>query len=223
MIATLPIGVVPPVSYEENYDAIAQTHLGSLRSGKGNPWMLADDITLFAKVSSKLVKKYTPKGGKVLDAGCGPAELELELDCKRFQVTGLDISADYIAYAKERVPGAHFQQGLLERIPFESKSFDTVVCVDVLEHVLYLDDVVRELLRVLKPGGHVIVRVPVEDSVGAYIVPNPFWFVHMRRFDEPELVLLFTRAYGCEVLEVSLCPRANNQLPNEIHCVARKP
>lgn len=218
----MTVGAVPPVSYEQNYQEIAQVHLGSLREGRGNPWMDAEDITLFARRTADLVETYTEPGGAVLDAGCGPGELELELNTERFKVTGLDLSADYLAFAQERVSGVEWVQGEIERMPFRRR-FDTVVCADVLEHVLHLDDCVRQLLRVLKPGGHLIVRVPIESSLSPYISGNPFWFVHMRRFAGEELLLLFTRGFGCEVLQVTLCPRASGQPPSEVFCVARKP
>lgn len=216
-------GMVPPVSYQENYDQIAQTHLGSVRIGQGNPWMSAVDLAHFARATSALIEKYTPEGGKVLDAGCGIGELERELDCERWRVTGVDISSDYIEHDRQQNDQVQWVQCVIEHMPFPDGCFDTVVAVDVLEHVLHLDDAIRELLRVLKPGGYIIVRVPLEETIGGYVYPNPFWYVHMRRFEEAELLLLFTRAFGCEVLEMPLCPRFHGDPPPDIHCVARKP
>lgn len=215
-------GMAPPVTYRENYDQIAQTHLGSVRAGQGNPWMSAADLEHFSRETASLIERYTAEGGAVLDAGCGIGELERVLDCDRFDVTGIDISADYIAHNREQNRRVTWEVGEIERMPYIDECFDTVVAVDVLEHVLHLDDAIRELLRVLKPDGHVIVRVPLEDSVGGYLYPNPFWYVHMRRFEEAELLLMFTRAFGCEVLETPLCPRVDGSPPPDIHCVARK-
>lgn len=216
-------GQAPPLSYEENYDIIAQTHLESLRGGNGNPWMDADDIAHFAKETVALVERFTDDGEKVLDAGCGPGELELYLDSERFKVTGLDLSADYLGYAKERTPDVRYVQGNIEQLPFEDESFDTAVACDVLEHVLHLDDTIREMLRVLRRGGHLILRVPVEEAIGQYLYANPYYYVHLRRFDKADLVLMFTRSWGCEVILIRPCPRVQGAEPHELHCVVRKP
>ena len=211
------------ISYQENYDWIADVHLQSVKSGQGNPWMPADVIEAFHRATIVLIERYTGGSGRVLDAGCGIGELCQRMDSERFDLVGIDISSAYLRHARERSPGVRFVHGKLEKLPFPAASFDMVVATDVLEHVLHLDDVLRELLRVLKPGGHLIARVPVEPSIGGYLTPNPFPFVHVRRFDEADLVLLFTRCFACEVLETPLVYRPDGSPPPEIHAVVRKP
>lgn len=112
-------------------------------------------------------------------------------------------SGDGSPFALKNIPEAEFVMGKIEQMPFEDASFDTVVTTDVLEHVLHLDDTIRELLRVLKPGGHLIARVPIEQSLDPYLDPDyPYYYVHVRRFDEADLTLLFTRCFDCEVIKL---------------------
>jgi ubiquinone/menaquinone biosynthesis C-methylase UbiE len=131
------------------------------------------------------------------------------------------LSADYLEVASERVPAAAFHQGRIEQMPFKDASFDTVVTTDVLEHVLHLDDALRELLRVLKPGGKLIVRAPIEPSLAPYLEPDYLYrYVHVRRFDEPDLILLFTRCFDCEIIETR---RVTFDPFVDINVVVRKP
>ncbi|MDU8910613.1 bifunctional 2-polyprenyl-6-hydroxyphenol methylase/3-demethylubiquinol 3-O-methyltransferase UbiG [Aestuariicoccus sp. MJ-SS9] len=96
-------------------------------------------------------------GKRVLDLGCAGGFMAEALAARGAQVTGIDPAADAIAAAR-----AHAAQGGLkiaydvgvgEELPYDNSSFDAVVCVDVLEHVRDLDQVMAEVARVLKPGG----------------------------------------------------------------------
>jgi SAM-dependent methyltransferase len=89
--------------------------------------------------------------GKVLNAGCGDRDLGPWL-------AGLGISEVTSYDIASSLPGAVI--GPLESTPFEDRSFDTVLCNAVLEHVEHVDRVVAELVRVLRPGGHAVIAIP---------------------------------------------------------------
>lgn len=98
---------------------------------------------------------------RVLDAGCRDArhviELRRRFDC---EVVGVDLAPTNVARAVERVRGidrAAIVQGMVERLPFDSASFDLVWCRDVLIHVEDLESTFAEFRRVLRPGGHAVV------------------------------------------------------------------
>lgn len=96
-------------------------------------------------------------GQTVLDLGCGGGFMAEVLARRDAQVIGVDPSAPTIAAARDHADSTRlsidYRQGVGEALPIESASVDVVVCVDVLEHVEDLDQVVREVRRVLKPEG----------------------------------------------------------------------
>jgi len=70
----------------------------------------------------------------ILDVGCGPgADYQVLKDCK-IQYTGIDITPQVIEYCKQTFPEGDFRVGDIFKLPFPDKSFDIVLCRDVLEH-----------------------------------------------------------------------------------------
>jgi len=89
--------------------------------------------------------------GRTLNAGCGYRDISETL--KNFgsvEVVNYDIAPD--------IPGA--VTGPLEKMPFAAEEFDTVLCNAVLEHVQAPAPVMREMARVLQPGGYMVVAIP---------------------------------------------------------------
>lgn len=96
-------------------------------------------------------------GLRVLDVGCGGG-FSCEFLAKRGAiVSGIDQSPNCINNAQRHAVLSQldidYQQGHAESLPYSDESFDSVVCVDVLEHVDDLRKTVLEIERVLKPGG----------------------------------------------------------------------
>jgi 2-polyprenyl-6-hydroxyphenyl methylase/3-demethylubiquinone-9 3-methyltransferase len=96
-------------------------------------------------------------GKAILDVGCGGGFLAEEFARDGFRVTGIDPSAKSVATAHKHAAesGLHirYEVGRGEKMPFPDGSFDLVACCDVLEHVDDLEKVIREVSRLLKPGG----------------------------------------------------------------------
>jgi SAM-dependent methyltransferase len=91
--------------------------------------------------------------GKLLDVGCGSKPYKNIFSVDSY--TGLDIES---VAARERGIADHFYDG--ENFPFKSDIFDSVLCNQVLEHVFNPDQFLREIHRVLKPGGKLLLTVP---------------------------------------------------------------
>lgn len=105
-----------------------------------------------------------PVGGdQVLDLGCGNGLLTLELARAvgpEGHVTGLDPSEDMRALAFSRCSdhqNVTIRDGAAERLPFEDASFDKAVSIQVFEYLSDLPGVCAEVLRVLRPGGRLVV------------------------------------------------------------------
>ena len=96
--------------------------------------------------------------GRVLDIGCGPGHF-LEM-CRRagWQPVGVELSAQ--ACAAARAQGLDVAQGSLQQAAFADGEFDVVTLWNVLDHMTQPLDEMREVHRILKPGGLVLVRVP---------------------------------------------------------------
>ena len=97
------------------------------------------------------------QGRNVLDLGCAGGFMAEALALRGANVTGIDPAADAIdaarAHARESGLRIGYDVGVGEALPYESASFDAVVCVDVLEHVADLAKVLSEVVRTLRPGG----------------------------------------------------------------------
>lgn len=96
-------------------------------------------------------------GKTVLDLGCAGGFMAEALEEKAALVTGIDPAAEAIkaaqAHAAQGNKTIRYDVGVGEALPYEAASFDAVICVDVLEHVQNVGQVLREVARVLKPGG----------------------------------------------------------------------
>lgn len=95
------------------------------------------------------------QGKSVLDLGCAGGFMAEALDDRGARVTGIDPAGDAIAAARAHAADRQIEYhvGVGEALPYPDASFDAAVCVDVLEHVRDLGQVVCEIARVLKPGG----------------------------------------------------------------------
>lgn len=93
----------------------------------------------------------------VLDLGCAGGFMAEALAARGAQVTGIDPATDAIEAARThaRTGGLQiaYEVGVGEALPYDTSSFDAVVCVDVLEHVTDLHKVLSEVFRTLRPGG----------------------------------------------------------------------
>lgn len=110
-------------------------------------------------------------GCRVLDVGCGTGRhISAVHRFKQVTVIGTDISYEDLLEAKKRLT---YQDGLGEgfgsyeilladilALPFPDRFFDLVICSEVLEHIRNQNTAAREIARVLKPGGNLVVSVP---------------------------------------------------------------
>lgn len=107
----------------------------------------------------RVIEKLTPlPRGSVLDAGTGSGALAEALSDAGFRVTAADIDASF--FRADR-PGIRFiAADFNETSPFEDGSFDCVTCLEMIEHVENPFALLRELYRVLKPGGTLVISTP---------------------------------------------------------------
>jgi ubiquinone/menaquinone biosynthesis C-methylase UbiE len=117
------------------------------------------------------LKKYKFKDdGLMLDVGCGEGRhiFGVMQDYPMMKCIGIDMDKASLNKAEEGYEyfksisnaGAEFFIGSAYSLPFESDSFDLIVCSEVLEHLHEYNDAIKEIHRVLKPGGKFYASVP---------------------------------------------------------------
>lgn len=107
-------------------------------------------------IMKKQIGKWGAKG-RYLDVGCGTGLILRHLPEGS---TGIDLNPRHLARAKAYVPSASLMIGDAEHIPFPDNSFDTIICTEVLEHLVHPEQALSEIFRVLLPGGRLIGSTP---------------------------------------------------------------
>jgi len=115
---------------------------------------------LFRNALDRLHKKITSDSKKtLLDVGCGQGHfLKLAKDLS-WEVEGVELSKAACEYAKEKFD-IDIKNKDLREVNFPDCYFDTITLWNVLDHLLYPIDILREIYRVLKPEGILVIRVP---------------------------------------------------------------
>jgi MPBQ/MSBQ methyltransferase len=106
----------------------------------------------------QLVGRITNKGGRILDVACGPGASTNRLTraYPPNMITAINISEAQLAAARKRAPGCAFHLMDAAQLKFPEAQFDAVMCVEAAFHFDTRDRFLREALRVLKPGGSLV-------------------------------------------------------------------
>jgi len=165
-------------------ERIANGHIPDLRRAPrceyfyNNPWREPEYVKLdfgeqFELIARNLTKLIGPRA-KVLEIGCGPGYLTLELARAGFDVTGVDLSQVCIdiavrfaaedPYKKERGGlNYHCMDILNSHDVLGEKSFDAVIFLGALHHFPDQRGINQVVTKLLKPGGYVLIHEPVRD------------------------------------------------------------
>lgn len=99
--------------------------------------------------------------GKILDVGCGNGNLFMILPEDKYEMFGIDFSENMILESKHNCgKRASFSVADAERLPFDDNTFDIVVCNASFHHYIHPDEVLREMHRVLRDGGKLLIGDP---------------------------------------------------------------
>ncbi|HJT26789.1 MAG TPA: methyltransferase domain-containing protein [Pyrinomonadaceae bacterium] len=121
-------------------------------------WWYAGRRQILASFLEDICRRVTDRRPRILDVGCGTGANLLMLS-KYGDAEGVDVSEDALAFCRERGL-ENVKLGAAEELPYDNGTFDLVTALDVVEH---LDDDLaglREMRRVLRPGGRVLLFVP---------------------------------------------------------------
>lgn len=155
-------------------------------------------------------------GSRVLDIGCGAGMLSAAAAARAASVIGIDMADEMLSLARKLHPALEFKQGLADKLPCGDGDFDAVVGNLILPHLPDPEAVMRELTRVLAPGGKLSLSMWSNPGASRFLgiildavafakappVPGipagpPSW----RFSDEKEFQHLFSRA-GLQAIEI---------------------
>jgi len=104
---------------------------------------------------------------KILDAGCGEGHLleKINKKNKNASLYGIDITKVSLRDAKKRIPRAKLLFRDLTKLKLRKDFFDIVICSDVLEHIYEYRKVIRNLIKVTKKRGLIIISYPNEKNL----------------------------------------------------------
>jgi SAM-dependent methyltransferase len=112
-------------------------------------------------------------GLEVLDAGCGEG-YGSDMLAAVADVVGVDLDEGVVRHAGRTYPRARFESADLLALPFPDASFDAVVTLQVVEHMSGPREFVAECIRVLRPGGRLILSTPNRLTFSREGIRNPF-------------------------------------------------
>ncbi|HKA23150.1 MAG TPA: class I SAM-dependent methyltransferase [Blastocatellia bacterium] len=111
-------------------------------------------------------------GLRLLDVGCGTGHHMASLRERGFDVAGVDGSPEMLDQARANNPGAEIKLSDVESLPFPDASFDFILCIEVLRYLPSAVQCVREMSRVLKPGGVCVATATPLMNLNGYWVVN---------------------------------------------------
>lgn len=131
------------------------------------------------------------RGKKVLDYGCGTGYGTSLIGEYCTQITGIDISLEAVSYAESHFSSANLnylqiKPAEIAPLPFPDGSFDVVLSFQVIEHVQDTSAYLREIDRVLAPGGRVVIATP-DRSARLFSFQKPWNIWHLREYTREQL------------------------------------
>lgn len=116
--------------------------------------ILINPFYIARKGLARHIRELSPEiSGKILDVGCGTKPYKNFF--KFSEYIGLEFDTGIDLYKKS---ADYFYDG--KKFPFNAETFDSIICNQVLEHVFEAEDFLKEIFRVLKPHGKLLITVP---------------------------------------------------------------
>ena len=128
------------------------------------------------RLAVDFVDDNVPDGGVVLDAGCGAGVASMALALKGYSIQGLDIAADLLRHAEERlrksdVPDDRWQFTHADLVGAElaDESFDAIVALGFIQYQPIESQAMETFHRILKPGGKLVITGPTKHRMSRWL------------------------------------------------------
>lgn len=147
-------------------------------------------IYQFHIATYKYARKFVANK-KVLDFGCGSGYGTSYIADYCKEIVGVDISDEAISYANSNYKSPNLSFTCIETIellplPFMDKEFDVVISFQVIEHIEDTDNYLKQIHRVLKPGGQLIIVTP-DRSTRLFSFQKPWNMWHVKEYTRESL------------------------------------
>ena len=122
-----------------------------------------------------LIDRHLAGSRRILDIGCGEGQASRRLTALGSEVIGLDPTRAQLRTASDRGGGPAYAHAIAEALPCRGGSFDAVVMCLVIEHIEAYDVAIREVARVLEPGGKFLLLLnhPLLQAPGQWLDRRP--------------------------------------------------
>ncbi len=177
---------------EQGYDRIAERYL---------EWAESDASGVRERYTSLLLTRLHP-GAQVLELGCGAGVPITRALARRFEVTGVDISARQIALARQHVPQARFIQADMTELDLPLESYDGVAAFYALFHVPreQQPQLLDHIASWLRPGGLLVATMGTQASKGGveedWLGAPMYWSSY-----DSEANVRFVRKAGLDIVQ----------------------
>ena len=142
--------------YDENLQDKNINDVGSIKRARRK--MMPDNIRRY-----QFIKKIIPKKGRVLEIGSGHGFFLEIMKTNGFDIIGYDISKEKRKYSKKVTDVPVYDININEKIPADNK-FDIVVLFHTLEHITEPITLLKNIKKLLKPKGKILIEVPNSDD-----------------------------------------------------------
>lgn len=147
------------------------------------------------------LKRFSSDGlghDKILDIGCGTGIILKLLE--NFGVAyGMELSSEAIRFLRQRGLNLIVRSDANQCLPFKNNTFSAITCFDVLEHIDRDITLLKEMARVCKPMGYIVITVPAFDILWS---PHDVALHHKRRYTRKQMLENISKL-SCTVIKVS--------------------
>lgn len=169
-------------AYHERHMAGGQARYFTIEGGELSA--VAQQRHWLAAHRKKIARLLAPqRTDRLVDLGCGEGYLTLPLSRSAGQSLGVDFARSALQVLQEQLAREqqriHLIVAIGGRLPLGDASIDKLLCNHMLEHVIDDDAVLREVHRVVRPGGNVLIGVPLT------LTPQVRFLIRLRRLFRP--------------------------------------